>query len=412
MSSSIQNDFELEGETIICFAKDWSGDPTSSNHVMRLLARRNRVVWLNSIAMRKPSLVSGRDLSRMAGKLRRFTEGPVQVAENMWVFTPLVLPLPHSTWAAEINHQILKATLAFLRRRLDFDRFQLWTFLPTLARHVGGLGESLAVYYCADEFSQFSFVNGQQILAEEQQLCRRADVVFTTAHTLWERRKAWNPETHLALHGVDHQHFASALADETTKPPELMGVSEPILGFFGLIQDWIDLELIGFLAERRPAWTIALVGAASVDVSRLQRYPNVRLLGRKPYAELPAYCKGFSVGLMPFVVSELTRNVNPLKLREYLSAGLPVVSTDLPEARHYGDMCRIARSREEFLSACDQAIATDTPELRRSRSKALAGETWENRVREIGRIVRSVSTRRERVAAARPDSIAAAEAAP
>src|SRR3981081_1147572 len=117
----------LEGENIICFAKDWSHDPTSNNHVMRILARRNKVVWLNSIGVRKPSLASGRDLSRIAHKIKSFTEGPVQVADGLWVFTPLVLPLPHSGWATAINHQILKRTIAFLRRRLKIDRFQLWT---------------------------------------------------------------------------------------------------------------------------------------------------------------------------------------------------------------------------------------------------------------------------------------------
>jgi len=385
----------LEGENIICFAKDWSEDPTSNNHVMRILARGNKVVWLNSIGVRKPSLTSGRDLRKIVHKLRRFAEGPVQVADGLWVFTPLALPFPHSEWASAINGQILRRTIAFLRRRLEIDRFQLWTFLPNVARYLGRLGESLAVYYCTDEFSQFSYLDGARLRAEEQELCRRADVVFTTAGSLWERRRPLNPETHLALHGVDHRHFAAALATTTATPADLADAPRPILGFFGLIHDWIDLDLIAYLAERRPDWTVALIGKASVDVSRLQRYPNIRILGRKPYADLPGYCKAFSVGLLPFVINELTTNVNPIKLREYLSAGLPVVSTDLPETRGY-DSCRIARSPAEFLAACEQAIAADTPSLRLTRSQAVAGETWEARVNEIGRIVHEVAQRRSR----------------
>lgn len=384
----------LEGENIICFAKDWSHDPTSNNHVMRVLARRNKVVWLNSIGVRKPSLASGRDLSRIAHKIKSFTEGPVQVADGLWVFTPLVLPLPYSGWATAINHQILKRTIAFLRRRLKIDRFQLWTFLPNVVRHMGALGESMVVYYCTDEFSQFSYLDGERLLAEEQQLCRRADVVFTTARSLWERRRLLNPETHLAPHGVDQEHFASALADETAIPSDLADAPRPILGFFGLIHDWIDLELLAYVAKQRPSWTIAVIGEASVDVSLLRGLPNVRLIGRKPYAELPRYCKAFSVGLVPFVINELTRNVNPIKLREYLSAGLPVVSTDLPEARGYPDSCRIARSPDEFLAACEEAVATDTPALRQARSAAMASETWEARVNDVGRIVLDVARRR------------------
>jgi transcriptional regulator of aromatic amino acid metabolism len=120
----------------------------------------------------------------------------------------------------------------------------------------------------------------------------------------------------------------------------------------------------------------------------------VKLLGRKPYRELPGFCKAFSLGLLPFAINDLTRNVNPIKMREYLSAGLPVVSTDLPEARAYAPWCTITRSREAFLAACDEAIASDTPALRRQRSEAMAGETWEAKVRELGRVVLEAEQRR------------------
>lgn len=396
----------MTGESIICFAKEWTEDPTSNNHVMRLLARNNKVVWVNSIGIRRPDFTSGRDLSRMARAVKRFLRGPVQVDENLWVFTPLVLPLGHSGWAGAINEQILKLTIAFIRWRLRIGRFQLWTFLPNVVNYVGKLGESLAVYYCTDEFSQFSYLNGAHIANQERELCRRADVVFTTAHTLLERRLPLNPETHLARHGVDHAHFATALDAATAEPEELAGAKRPILGFFGLIHDWIDLDLIGWVAQQRPEWTIALIGKASVDVSQLQKIPNVLLLGRKPYEELPRYCKAFSVGLLPFVINELTRNVNPIKLREYLSAGVAAVSTDLPEARPYAGVCEVARTREEFLAACDAAVANDTPEMRQRRSSAVAGETWEARVEEIGTIVAGVAQRKYGDAARQGGSVA------
>jgi glycosyltransferase involved in cell wall biosynthesis len=366
---------------------------------MRVLARHNKVLWLNSIGLRTPSLSSKRDLTKMVSKLKSFTQGPVQVAERLWVYTPIVVPLPHTKWAVTVNEHILRRTIGWLRRRLGMDRFQLWTFMPTVAPLVGTLGESLAIYYCTDEFSQFSFLDGEKLARLERRLCERADVVFATARPLWERRRAYNPETHLALHGVDHEHFARALQAETRVAPELAGAAQPILGFFGLIHDWIDLRLLAAVAERRPDWTIALVGKAAVDPGPLAKLPNVKILGRRPYAELPGFCKGFSVGLMPFAINELTRSVNPIKMREYLSAGLPIVSTDLPEARPYAQWCAIARSPEEFVAACDRAIASDTPELRRRRSAAMAGETWEAKVNELGRIVRRVEGRRGQAAA-------------
>ncbi len=391
----------LEGQNIICFAKDWSEDPTSNNHVMKMLARKNRVLWLNSISMRTPNLASRRDLGKILRKLRSFAQGPAEVEPGLWVYTPIVVPLPHSRVAAAINRLILRVTLGLLRRKLGMDRYQLWTFVPNALPYVGMPGESLVVYYCIDEWSHFTYLDGAKMAEVEGRLCRRADVVLATARLLWERRRSLNPETHLALHGVDHRHFAAALAPETAPAEELAGERGPVIGFFGLIHEWIDLDLIARLAERRPDWTIALIGKASVDVGALKRFPNVKLLGRKPYEVLPRYCKAMTVGLIPFAVNELTRNVNPIKLREYLSAGLPVVSTALPEVQAYDGICRIAHTADEFIAACDEAVRTDTPELRRQRSEAMASETWEAKVGDIGRVVMAAQRRREEGAGAR-----------
>jgi glycosyltransferase involved in cell wall biosynthesis len=384
----------MQGENIICFAKDWSEDPTSNNHVMRLLARKNRVLWLNSISTRAPRLSSSSDLQKIVRKVRDFARGPVEVEPNLFVYTPIVVPFPHLPGAATVNQGILRTTLAALRSRLDMDEYQLWSFIPTAQPYLGMPGEKLVVYYCTDEWSHFSHVDGERIARMERDLCEQADVVFTTARTLWERRHGYNPETHLALHGVDHEHFARALDPATEVPEELRDCRGPVIGFFGLIQDWIDQSLLAHVARSRPDWTVAVIGKANVDTSELQSLPNVKLLGRKPYAELPRWCKAFTVGVMPFALNELTRNVNPIKMREYLSAGLPVVSTDLPEVRGYSESVRIASSPEDFLRACDEAVASDNPELRRRRSEAMLGESWEAKVADLSRWVRNAENRR------------------
>lgn len=374
----------MTGQNIICFAKDWREDPTSNNHVMKLLARDNRVLWINSIATRTPSVTSGRDLSKMVAKLGRFFKGVDQVEDNLWVFTPIVLPFPHSPAAQIANRQIVKQTIRALRYRLGMDDFQLWTFLPTAEPYVGTLGESMAVYYITDEFSQFSELDSEKIARMERDLCQRADVVFVTANTLLEAKKQYNAETHLASHGVDHAHFSRALDETVAVPDDVADLSGPVLGFFGLIHDWVDLETIAHLATERPDWSIVLIGKATVDTSRLDSLPNVRHLGRKPYEELPGYCRAFSVALIPFVVNELTVHVNPIKLREYLSAGLPVVSSPLPEVTHYADNCYLADGPDEFLRACERALDEDTPERRLERADAMSRETWEQKVAELG----------------------------
>jgi glycosyltransferase involved in cell wall biosynthesis len=384
----------MTGQNVICFAKDWEENPTSNNHVMRQLARANRVLWLNSVSTRVPKLSSGRDLGKIWRKLKAFCGGLKQVDARMWVYTPIVLPFPHSRLATAVNRLILRVSLDVLRRTLGMRDFQLWTFLPNVADYVGRLGESLVVYYCVDEWSRFSYMDGRRTAAAEQELCRRADVVFATARSLVERRRHLNPETHLASHGVDHEQFARALNGAVRVPADLAALRRPVLGFYGTIQDWVDLDLIAFLAARHPEWSIVLVGNTLVDVSGLGKYPNVHLLGRRPHAELPAYCKGFDVALLPQKVNELTLHMNPIKLREYLSAGLPVVSTNLPEVAHYPrDLCAVADTYEAFEQAVAEALRGDSSEKRRLRSRAMRGETWERKVADVCQHVMRVKAR-------------------
>ncbi len=382
------------GENIICFAKDWSEDPTSCNHVMRALSRNNRVLWLNSVGARRPNFGSARDLRKMGAKVIGFLKGPREVEPNLWVYTPLVLPFPYSGAAARVNGWILKVTIGILRRALGMRDFQLWTFLPTTVGFVGGLGESLAVYYCTDEWSGFSHLGREPVAVMEQALCAKADVVFATSRPLVEGKATYNKETHLASHGVDHAHFASALDEGTSIPKDIAALPRPILGFFGLIENWIDLDLIAYLAEERPDWSIALIGKSAVDTSRLNRFPNIHLLGRRPYRDLPGYARAFDVGICPFVSNELTRNINPIKLREYLSSGLPVVASGIPEASNYPGSCRLAPTPVEFLAACDEALRGDSPELRRRRSEAMRNETWERKAAESLEIAARVKAAR------------------
>lgn len=379
----------LQAENIVCFAKDWTEDPTSNNHVMRMLAHKNQVLWLNSIATRAPSLSSGRDLGKIRAKVRSFTQGPKRIevegaapGAGLEVYTPLVLPLPHSDVAVRVNTELLRGMVGLLRRQRRMRDFQLWSFIPTAAKYVGRLGESLSVYYCTDEWSHFSYVDKDRIVRLEEELCRKVDLVFTTARTLYEKKRVYNAETHLASHGVDYVHFARARDAATPVAPEIQDLSGPVIGFVGLIQDWVDVKLIEYLAEQRPMWNFVLIGHSLVDTSGLAARKNVRLLGRKPYADLPMYLKKFDVALIPFVLNELTRNVNPIKLREYFSAGLPVVSTDIPEVRLYEEAL-VGKTREEFLSLVEHALKTDSPEAQSRRSEAMKQETWEAKVEAI-----------------------------
>jgi peptidoglycan/xylan/chitin deacetylase (PgdA/CDA1 family) len=379
---------------IVCFAKDWEECPTSNNHVMLELAKTHRVLWLNSIATRTPQLSSSRDVKKILLKLRSFAAGPKRVRENMWVFTPLVLPLPHSRLAKEINQRFLRLTIRWLVRRLGMNAFQLWSFLPNAVDYLGKFGEALVVYYCVDDWANFKYLDGERIAEEERRLVASADLVFASALSLVTYRRPLNAETHLARHGVDHALFAAALDRETPIPSDIAALPRPLLGFFGTLQDWVDFRLIRYLAHRHPEWTIVLIGPALTDVSSLRGLDNVHLLGRKPHTDLPNYCKAFSVGIIPYQIDDRMLHVNPLKMREYLSAGLPVVSTPLPEVEEYRRYCAIARTPEEFEQAVECALRNDSPQSRLERSEAMRAETWEQATARVVAHVRRVLERK------------------
>jgi glycosyltransferase involved in cell wall biosynthesis len=381
---------------IVAFAKDWHEDPTSNHHVLRELARTRRVLWLNSLATRTPKLSSGRDLGKIRRKLAEFARGPQNVENDLWVTTPLVLPLPHSAAARAVNRQILRATIRALRLRLGIKRFELWTFLPNTADYVGTLGEDLAVYYCVDEWSLFSYLDREQTVAAEHRLLERVDAVFAINHALADAKRAVNHATFVSPHGVDHALFARALDPAVAVPADLAALRSPRIGFYGTLRDWVDFELIAHVARARPAWSIALIGQQLADVSALRGLPNVHLLGQKRHDELPAYCKGFDVGVIPYRIDERMTFVNPLKLREYLSAGLPVVSTPVPEVVRYAHLCRIAATPDDFVRAVDAALADTAPAARRARSDAMLQETWSARVAEVTRTVDEIAKRKTR----------------
>ncbi|HKA29983.1 MAG TPA: glycosyltransferase, partial [Candidatus Binatia bacterium] len=320
----------MTGGNIVCFAKDWDGHPTSNTHVMRLLARRNRVLWLESVAMRVPRPGSSRDLRRIVRRVAAAARGPRRVEADLWVASPLVLPLPYSPWAAALNGRLLQRTVRRLCQRLEMDRFQVWTFLPTAGDYARVLGGRPLVYYCVDDWAHSPDYDGARVREAEARLCQVADVVFATSRALVADKRRWNSHTHHAPHGVDYAHFARALDPALPVAAEVAGLGRPVLAVVGLL-DWrIDTGLLAALADRRPDWSLALVGPVHADLRALAARPNVHLLGRLPYTRLPAVLKGCAVGLVPFVADEYTRHIDPVKLREYLSAGLPVVATAPP----------------------------------------------------------------------------------
>ncbi|MBI3182044.1 MAG: glycosyltransferase [Myxococcales bacterium] len=397
----------LRGRDLVVFSNDWGGDPLSKVHIMRRLARDNRVLWVNSIGNRAPR-ANAHDARRIADKLRGFLRGVREVERNIFVLSPLIVPL-FSAAARGLNKQLLRAQLHLALRWLDFRRPISWSFLPASAPVAGTLGEELVVYQCVDEFSAFADANGRQIAALERELLAKADLVITSAERLFESKRQVSASTVLVRHGVDFDHFVKACDPATVVPEELSAAPRPVMGFIGLVAEWVDLDAMAACARAFPGGSLAVIGkvAPGVDLSRLSALPNVLLLGRRPYSSLPGFCKGLDVALMPFRISELTLNANPLKVREYLAAGLPVVSSAVPEVQRLG-LCRIADRPGEFPLKVAECLA-EGPGCSLERARRIRHESWDVRVDEIRRHVEDALLHRARRAAERAAPINPAE---
>lgn len=384
----------LKGRDLVVFSNDWDGDPLSKTHIMRILARDNRVLWVNSIGNRAPK-ANAHDAARIFNKLKSFTRGIKEVEPNLFVLAPLAIPFYGSEAIRVANRQLLRAQIKLATMKLGMKNLISWSYLPASAPVSGTLGEELVVYQCVDEFSAFSDTNGKHIADMEDTLLKKADLVITSAERLYNNKVKVNSNTVLVRHGVDFGHFVKACDAKTEIPADIASLPRPIIGFFGLMADWVDMDAMAACAKAHPEGSVVIIGkvAPDADVSKLKAIKNVHFLGRKQYSELPGYCKAFDVALMPFLVNELTLNSNPLKVREYLAAGLPVVSTEIPEVRKVG-LCKMASSTSDFVKKVDECLGEGAGPTR-ERAQKIFHESWDARVDQIREAVAKTPPRKK-----------------
>ena len=404
-------------------------NPTSKHRIAAELVRRgHRVLWVEGSGMRSPSLASGADRSRIVRKVLGALRGARRVQSQsatggspaaegaLWVLSPLLLPLPRYAGVRRLNGAVCAWSARLWARWLGLRDPVLINYVPVLAeamkmwgRGPGGTGRGQTghvaghpdpasrhpprvVYHCVDRWDAFRMYDAAVMTEMDARCCEYADLVIASSRDLCDRCRSRNPNTHLVLHGVDHAHFAAALAGPA-RPGDLP--AGPIAGFFGLLSEWLDQDLVLQLAAAVPEASVVLIGAADVPIDRLRAVPNIRWLGPRPFRDLPAYVAHFGVGLIPFLVNDLTRAVNPIKLREMLSAGCPVVATALPEVEAYDGLMdptgrsavAIARNPAEFIDAVRERLRQPLGREERAWvSATVAGETWGAKVDEMLRL--------------------------
>ena len=299
---------------------------------------------------------------------------------------------------------------AALRRMVDelvsthaLQRYVLWYYTPLARRFSAHLRPSAIVYDCMDELSAFAGAP-PELPAAERELFAAADVVFTGGHSLYEAKRQLHPHVYACPSSVDGAHFARA-RQITEDPPDQRSLARPRLGFFGVIDERLDITLLGAVAARRPEWQFVLVGpVVKIDPAVLPRGANLHYLGARSYAELPHYIAGWDVALLPFARNDATRFISPTKTPEYLAAGRPVVSTSIRDVvRPYGELglARIADTPDAFVAAVEAAL-TEPAEARLAAADALLSQmSWDLTWARMARLTdEAVARRRARAATA------------
>ena len=280
--------------------------------------------------------------------------------------------------ADRVQRDLLDGYLA----KLGVSELLLWYYTPMSLAFSDHFKPKLTVYDCMDELSAFRGAP-PQLIEREVELMRRADLVFTGGHSLYEAKRKHHENAHPFPSSVDVEHFAVARRPQSD-PPDQAEIPTPRLGFYGVIDERLDLALIAKVAAQRPDWQIVLIGpVVKIDPATLPKRDNIHYLGGKTYDELPRYLAGWDVAIMPFALNESTRFISPTKTPEYLAGGRPVVSTPIHDViRTYGDtgIVRIADTPEAFIAATEAALADaeDRDQLLAKADEILGDMSWDH----------------------------------
>ncbi|WP_160164526.1 glycosyltransferase [Pedosphaera parvula] len=267
-----------------------------------------------------------------------------------------------------------------------FENPVQWFYDPmAVTPFAGHMDEIATVYDCMDELSKFRHAD-PELINREMQLLAKADVVFTGGSRLYDAKSKHNDNCHFYGCGVDSEHFGKARDPRTALPPELRNKGDKkMLGYFGVVDERMDYELIARLADANPNWEIVIVGPlAKVEECVLPRRSNIQWLGGRPYSELPAYCKAFDVCLMPFALNEATEYINPTKALEYMATGTEIISSAVPDVvRNFASVVKIANSHDGFVSLCQRAVAEPDRAAIERGIKMAANHSWDSIVAQM-----------------------------
>ncbi|WP_188188522.1 glycosyltransferase [Nonomuraea sp. SYSU D8015] len=379
----------------VCFsAQDWwyHNRAHSDFQLMRSVAEHRKVLVVNSIGMRMPTPgKSTQVLRRIARKLRSVAKFVRRPSPGFYVMSPLPLPFYGSPLLRRVNAVLVRAQVRAVCRALGLTAPVIVTTIPTAWDVVRPMRRRALVFNRSDRHSAFPESDTETIEKLEDALLRGADhVLYVSRALMAEERDRTGDRAHFLDHGVDLEHFTK----RDRLPADLADIPGPRVGFFGALDDYlVDFDLLERIAGDMPDVSLVLIGDATVPMERLTKYPNVHWLGFRPYDDIPAYGSGFDVAIMPWLDNSWIRHANPIKLKEYLALGLPVVSTDFAELANYTDRVRVATDPAAFIATIRSTLDDGGPREPQALRESVLGASWSSRAAELMAMAEAPSDR-------------------
>jgi len=372
------------------FAEDWGKHPSSCQHIFTHVARKYPVVWTNTIGMRNPR-ATWQDLQKAARKIKSMIVGETQPeamptkGEGITVCQPPMLPYSNYRLVRAINRVTVRMTVQSVLRKRSLGRPVLVTTVPNACDFINDGWHSAIVYYCVDDFAEWPGLEKPLVQEMERKLIRKADVFVATSHRLFARLRREGKPTYFLPHGVDFDLFSSSPQDEHAC---LRGIPRPRVGYYGLFDERCDQALIREVAERLPGFAFVMTGPVAVETIALRNRSNIYFTGPVNYEELPALIKGIDVLVIPYSRNELTESISPLKLKEYLASGKPIVSTSIPETQFYDGLVTCIVDAEDMSTKIRESAERADPDRAAKIKELLANESWKRKAEELIAICR------------------------
>jgi len=368
----------------IVFGEDWQSHPSSTQHLFKQLSKQHQVIWINSIGMRKPTFrlidvkrvfnkLKSLFLSKRTGSNAKTTNTSQNI--NLTSHTLAVLP-----WHDNVIVRLFNKWIFNRKGFIDDEPIVYWLSVPTAISLISPREQDKVIYYCGDDFSALAGVDHKMVAPFESDLIEKADTIYVVSEFL--ANKMPKSKVKMLSHGVDLELFTT----QTTKAVELEQICKPIIGFYGSLNAWLDKALLLKLAKERPEYQLVLIGHLVEDFSDLLKLDNVTHIPAVEHDRLASFSQHWQVSILPFVDNEQIRACDPLKLKEYIATGTPIVTTRFAAVNPYQETILIADNHQGFIERLDYAVSlskSNNLNWRANQSQQASDHSWQAKAKLV-----------------------------